>query len=335
MYKVRLIDELNIATTQGFTNRFDNDAYAGIIYYVAATKAGSVIAEDVMGRIRVNYGGDDIVNAPHSVLSKWCDLLYGKPRSTTGAAGVTSYYGAFIPFFHPSLPNAIHKEEGEGLNFYIEKAQVAVDSATCYVYGVIDDGVEELYVPRFVTLSGTASAGTQKLLIDMPNIASVMLTAPATTDPTLVQMLVDNKLRQSGSWQILEDLTNVVSRVESTLLDVILLDNVQKGELNETLSDEATLLITGGSGAFTYTFLSLKFNPVKTTRTAIKVNALRNAQLAARTPANAGVQVSVLRRPENKSVSLRKDVARKLEREAPHVVSPGVISTTLGVSGGD
>lgn len=322
--RFRLIDELNIATSQGHTNRFDDDSYVGIIYYVTGQKASTSITEGMMGRIRVNYNGDDIVNAPHRDLRKYCDLLYGKPKNSPGGSGETSYFGAFIPFYHPSLANAIHKEPGENLDFYIDASQESVTTAVCYVYGVIED-VPELYVPRLVSLSGTASTGTQKILIDMPNIASVMLTAPASTDPSLVQFLVNNELAYSGSWQILEDLSNVMARIEATALDVIYLDLVQKGNVSEALNDEATLLITGGSGAFTYMVLSLKFNTVKTIRTANKVDSLTNAKLQAKGTVKPGVQVSVLRNPQTKSASLIQSVKTQLEKSAPGlgVINPG------------
>ena len=309
--KVRLIDELNIATTQGYTNRFDDDSYVGIIFYVKGQKSGSVITSGVVGNIRVNYAGDDIVNAPYSVLSKYADLLFGKPKSSQGTSGNPSYYGCFIPFYHPSLPNAIHKETNESLGFYIDKAQESVDTAVCYVYGVIDD-LPELYVPRLVAYTETAGTGTLKILLDQPNITSIMLTAPATTDPDLIQLLIDNDLKYSGSWEILEDLTNVLARIESTTLDVIYLDMVQKGEINETLSDEATLLITGGSGSFYYLVQSLKFNATKTIRTAVKTNAIMNNKLQTKLHTE-GTKVSVIRNPANKSTSIVNKVNKELE----------------------
>lgn len=310
--KFRLIDELNIASSQGHTNRFDDDSYCGILYYATGQKAATVITEAMMGRVRVNYNGDDIVNAPHSDLRKYCDLLFGKPKNSQGAAGDTSYYGAFIPFYHPSLPNAIHKDPGENLDFYIDASQESVTTAVCYVYGVIDD-VPELYVPRLVSLSGTAAAGTQKILIEQSNIASIMMTAPATTDPTLVQMLVGNDLVYSGSWQILEDFSNVMARIEATALDVIYLENVQKGNISEALNDQATLLITGGSGAFNYMFLSLKFNAVKTLRSNNKVISQVDAKIRGKGINNPGVQVSVIRNPQTKTAPMVKAVINKVE----------------------
>lgn len=332
--KFRLIDELDISSLQGHTNRFDDDSYAGILYYVKAQKSGGVITEGVMGRIRVNYNGDDIVNAPHTDLRKYCDLLYGKPKNeTAGITGDPSYYGAFIPFYHPSLPNAIHKEPGENLDFYIEAAQESVDSATCYVYGVIDD-VPEVYVPRLISLTGTAATGTQKLLIDFPNIASVMLTEPEFSEPTLVQLLINNELIYSGSWQILEDFSNVMARIEATALDVIYLDIVQKGQISEALNDEATLLITGGSGSFNYLINSLKFNPAKTVRTATKVTSLRNAKLRIKGTKNPGVQIAVIHNPIDKMDDVKENVRRELEKTAPTLAplptSPSIFRPTTG-----
>jgi len=317
--KIRLIDELNIATTQGYTNRFDDDSYVGIIFYVKAQKAGSVITSGVVGNVRVNYAGDDIVNAPYSVLSKYADLLFGKPRSHQGAAGEASYYGCFIPFYHPSLPNAIHKEINENLGFYIDKAQESVDTAVCYVYGIIDD-LPELYTPRLVAYRENADTGTKKILLDQSNVTCIMLTAPTTTDPNLIQLLIDNDLKYSGSWQILEDLTNVLARIESTSLDVVYLDMVQKGEINETLSDEATLLVTGGSGAFYYLVQSLKFNATKTIRTAIKTNAIMNNKLQTKIN-REGAKVSIIRNPANKSPEIVNKVNKELENKG---LSPGL-----------
>jgi len=227
---------------------------------------------------------------------------------SVNAVAMNSLYGCFIPFYHAGLPNAIHKEVGETMNFYIDPAQESVDEATCFVYGVIDD-IPELYVPTFLCIPYTAPIG--KIMLDKANITTVLVSEPATTIFTNLQLLVDNLLKYSGSWEILEDFTNNLARIESTALDVILLDMVQKGEINEGLSDSAVLLSTGGSGAFYLSTVSIDFNAEKTIQTSGRVYAKREAKLEQRikkVQTSDGVLVSVLRRPENKSQVIKDRV---------------------------
>lgn len=312
--RFRLIDELDIATLQGHTSKFDEDSYVGLQILVKAKKAATQITKAVMGQVRVEFRGQDIVNSIYAQLNNYSDLLFGMPREVDGASGAYSYYGCFIPFYHAGLPNAIHKEVGETMNFYIESAQESVDEATCYVYGVIDD-IPELYVPTFLCIPHTAPIG--KIMLDKANITTVLVSEPATTIFTNLQLLVDNLLKYSGSWEILEDFTNNMARIEATALDVILLDMVQKGEINEGLSDSAVLLSTGGSGAFYLSTVSLDFNAEKTLLTSGRVFAKREAKLEQRikkVQTSDGVLVSVLRRPENKSEVIRDRVDSEIAK---------------------
>lgn len=287
-----LIEVLDNSASQAHSGKFEAGSYVGLQVLLTAKKAAAVISQDVFGKITVEFRGKDIVNAPFSQLANYCNSYFGAPDIAQGASGAYSYYGCFIPFYHPALPNAIHKSVGDSMNIYIEQAQEAVDECSVEVYAV-KDNLPELYVPSILTITDTAPK--QKTLIELNNIASIMLTEPATTDWSNVELLVDGKLQRFGSYRILKGFSNVQSRVE-TGLEVILFDLVQKGKLSEAMSDSATLLLTGGVGAYYYTTVSLNFNANRTEQSIISVetrDSQKVADLASRSSTQEGVKVAI------------------------------------------
>jgi hypothetical protein len=258
--KTRFIDELNINGVQGHTNKFDDDSYIGVLLRIKADNtAGDDVDEDDAPRIRINFRGDDIVNALWTNLRIFCDLKYGRPENA--AAGATWQGGIFIPFYHNMLYNAIHKRYGDNLDLYAEAfgAACAV-SCVLQVYGVYDD-VPEYYVPKLIDYLETAAAGQIKIHIEQDNIAQVLVYQPATTVQTLLQMFVDNELKHSMDWGNATNLSNILARIEAAALGVVVFDMVTKGQITESLSDESVLLSTGGTGDFYYMVQSLIFNP--------------------------------------------------------------------------
>lgn len=258
--KTRFIDELDINGVQGHTNKFDDDSYIGVLLRIKADNtAGDNVDEDDTPRIRINFRGDDIVNAWWQNLRIFCDLKYGRPENA--AAGATWEGGIFIPFYHNMCYNAIHKRYGDNLDLYSEAfgAACAV-SCVLQVYGVYDD-VPEYYVPKLIDYLETAAAGQIKIHIEQDNVAQVLVYEPATTVQTLLQMFVDNELKHSMDWGNATNMSNILARIEAAALGVVVFDLVTKGQISEALSDEAVLLSTGGSGNFYYMVQSLIFNP--------------------------------------------------------------------------
>ena len=268
--KLRFIDEVNINGVQGHSNLFDNDKYIGILLRIKADNtAGADVDEDDCGRVRVNFRGDDIVNAGWTELRILTDLEFGRPENA--AAGATWQGGIFIPFYHKKLPNAINKRVGDNMDIYIAAfGTTCAVSCVCQIYGVLEE-VPELYVPKLIDYDETAAAGQIKIFIEQDNIAQVLVYEPETTAQTLLQLLVDNELMYSADWNNLTNLSNIIARIEAAALDVVVFDMINKGQIDESLSDEAVLLSTGGSGAFKYMVQSLTFNPAITIATAGEV----------------------------------------------------------------
>jgi len=264
--KARFIDEFSINGVQGHTNLFDNDNYVGVLLRIKADNTGGDnVDEDDAPRVRINFRGDDIVNALWTNLRIFCDLEFGRPENA--AAGETWQGGIFIPFYHPDLPNAIQKRRGDNMDLYVAEFGAAC-AVSCVVqaYGIIDD-IPELYVPKLIDYLETAAAGQQKIFIDQDNIAQVLVYQPATTVQTLLQLLVDNDLLYSMDWGNATNLSNIIARIEAAALGVVVFDMVIKGQISEALSDEAVLLSTGGTGDFYYMVQSLVFNAAQTIKT--------------------------------------------------------------------
>lgn len=280
--RLRFIDELNINGVQAHTNKFDDDSYVGLLLRIKADNtAGDNVDEDNAPRIRLNFRGDDIVNALWTNLRILCDLEYGRPEMA--AAGETWQGGIYIPFYHPELPNAIHKRSGDNMDFYAAAFGAAcAEFCIIQVYGVLDD-VTEFYVPKLIDYTETAAAGQQKITIEQDNIAQVLIYEPATTVQTLLQLLVDNELMYSSDWANLTNLSNIIARIEAAALGVIVFDMVTKFQISEALSDEAVILSTGGSGAYYYMVQSLIFNPDITVMTGKKVADKINYRLQLKT----------------------------------------------------
>jgi hypothetical protein len=278
--KTRFVDELNINGVQAHTNRFDNDSYIGVLLRVKGVHTAELDEDDV-GRIRINFRGDDIVNALWTNLRIFCDLKYGRPENA--AAGNSWQGGIFIPFYHNMLPNAIHKRYGDNLDLYSEAFGVAcATSCVLQVYGVYDD-VPEFYVPKLIDYLETAAAGQIKIPIELDNIAQILVYEPATTVQTLLQCFVDNELKHSMDWGNATNLSNILARIEAAALGVVVFDMVTKGQISESLSDEAVLLSTGGSGDFYYMVQSLIFNPTITVATQDVVREHFNYKLVQKT----------------------------------------------------
>lgn len=319
------IDDLDVKTTQGHTSKFEALPYVGLQILMTAQKAATVISKDVMGKVRVTFRGEEIVNSVYSACSNYADLLFGMVDEEQGAAGDNSYYGCFIPFFHPRLASALHKRVGDTMNFYIEKAQESCDSAVVEVYGLVDD-VPELYTPKFLTITETAPKG--KIILDRPNLGLAMITKPATTAFTTMQLLIDAKLKMTGSYRICRGMTHNLARKEASALDVVLFDMVQKGQINESLADSATLQFTGGVGDFDYTTVNFLFNRSRTIQTAAEVNADRDyniRQKMKRAQTAEGAAVSIIRNPWNKSQTLVNEV----EQATPALSSGANIKKSL------
>ena len=280
--KTRFIDELDINGVQAHTNKFDDDSYIGVLLRIKADNtAGADVDEDDAPRIRINFRGDDIVNALWTNLRIFCDLKYGRPENA--AAGATWQGGIFIPFYHNMLPNAIHKRYGDNLDLYSAAFGTACNvSCVLQVYGVYDD-VPEYYVPKLIDYLETAAAGQIKIHIEQDNISQVLVYKPATTVQTLLQMFVDNELKHSLDWGNATNLSNMLARIEAAALDVVVFDLVTKGQISESLSDEAVLLSTGGVGDFYYMVQSLIFNPAITTASEDVVREHFNYKLVQKT----------------------------------------------------
>lgn len=283
--KTRFIDQLDINGVIAHTNRFDNDSYIGVLLLICADNtAGANVDEDDAPRIRINFRGDDIVNALWTNLRIFCDLKYGMP--TVGVAAAVWNGAIFIPFYHNMLPNAIHKRYGDNMDLYSEAygAACAVDCILT-VYGVLDD-VPEFYVPKLIDYLETAAAGQIKISVEMDNIAQILVYEPETTPQTLLQCIVDNELKHSMSFAAATALSNIIARIEAAALGVVVFDMVTKGQISESLSDEAVLLSTGGVGDFYYMVQSLIFNPTITVATQDVVREHFNYKLVQK--ANTG-----------------------------------------------
>lgn len=313
MPEFRFIDSLNIISAEGHSNRFDNKAYAGLQVRLKMQKAATAITEPTTMRVRVNFKGHDIVNAQWQNLRKWQDLLYGKPEVVDGGSGNESDYGLFIPFYHPGLPSCIHKHIGDSLDFYVDQSEIAAASlAQCEVYGVSED-LPELYVPSLQDFTDDAATGENKITIHKENIVAVMLTKPATTVQTLLQLLVDDRLKYSGNWYNLVNYTNNISRIEATALEVVLFDMAQRRQLSDALNDMAVILSTGGAGAFYYLVQSLDFNADRTEESIEKVVSTVNKRLQDKS-SSSGAAVATMQSPEVVRAETFRQISRKVSQ---------------------
>lgn len=324
--KFRFIDEIDINGVQGHTNLFDTDQYIGLmVRIVADNTAGTNISEANAPRIRLNFRGDDIVNSSWASLRAFADLEYGHPENAAAAA--TWQGGIYIPFYHPDLPNAIEKRQGDNMDFYSAAFGVACKvSCVMQIYGVIDD-LTELYVPKLIEYTDTAAAGQHKIFIDQDNIAQIVIFKPATTEQELIQLFVDNELIYSGDWHNLENFANLIARIEAAALDVVVLDLVVKGQISEALSDEAVLLSTGGVGAYNYLVQSLTFNPAQTVRTSERVIA--NANFALQRKINRG-KISGATVSAMKDLSANTETMKRLQARPEFAsVKPAIVSEEM------
>lgn len=310
MPEFRFIDSLNIISAEGHSGRFDNKPYAGLQIRLKALKAATAITEPTTMRVRVNFRGHDIVNAQWQNLRKWQDLLFGKPEVVDGGAGVESDYGLYIPFYHSGVPNCIHKRIGDSLDFYVDQMEIAACTlAQCEIYGVSED-LPELYVPSLQDFTETAATGENKIVVHKENIAAIMLTEPATTVQTLLQLLIDDKLKYSGNWYNLVNHTNNLARIEATALSVVLFDLAQRRQISDALNDQAVILSTGGAGAFYYLVQSLAFNSGRTDQSIDTVLSTVNKQLQDKAR-SAGAAVAAMQSPE----VVRGETFRRIARQ--------------------
>ena len=309
MPEFRLVDKLEIKTDSCHSLQFPNKPLAGIQVRVIAQKDATAIVETNLKKLRVEFRGNDIVNCQYVNLRKWQDLHFGKPEKNEAGSGVESHFGVFVPFFHPELPSAIHKTVKDDMHFYLDKIDVA-DPATANVevYAVIED-LPELYIPKLQDFLFTLPK--DKITIDRSNIASIMITKPATTVPTLIQLEIDGKLKFSGNWNGLQNYSNNCARIEATALEVLLLDLVQKRQISDALSDDAILMMSGGSGAGYYMIQNLIFDQARTSISIDREVAKVRAKLQDKV-SNDGAVIAVFQNPIVVDQKTIEEVKRKV-----------------------
>lgn len=276
---LRPVATLDINGQAGHSVGFEDGAYAGIRLRAYIKKAATSLTEANLGRVRVRIGSIEVCNCLWSNIRKFNDLLQGKPEVTDGGSGVESSYGIKIPFYHPDMPNAIHKSHRDNMQIVIDACtEASCDYAKVDVLGVIDDTLHENYIPKLHDWSFTAATGENKALLKDANLSMLMLTKPSTV-PTTVQLIVNDHVYSQSDWYNAQNETNDLARIEATALEVVLFDLAQKRNVADILSRNAVLVITGGSGAMYYMTQNLVFNYERSRRARQLVRTRINARI--------------------------------------------------------
>jgi len=250
--------------TQSQTIQLLEGNYIGLLLRVSGSGA-SAVSRPTGNVIMTLQGKGAIITVPFDIMVDITNILYGAPEDTEG----TSFrFSALIPFTMPNLANALSISPNEA-----ELTLPSVDgasSATWEVYGILSDNPER-YIPRIHTRTLTLS-GNLNEPIDIDNILALFLSlGSGATAPTTVLVKTDEELKFQVDWDVMESITNIFSRVETTLTDKLFFDLNPNGILSTNLEDHIVLGASGGSGSLKVTVFSAEFDDVRAEASAIKI----------------------------------------------------------------
>ena len=161
-----------------FENLLPTGDYAGLLIFIRGTNNnGQTLTHADLPEFGINIGGRSAQRGTGTVYNKLMNYYFGSVESTSVANGAIGLC-VFIPFFHPSMPSALHVNPGDKVSLKYQTPTnyaTKVSSATVRVYGIRSDDVEK-YELRFLPGNIDASGATTKVeRLAQKNIKEILL----------------------------------------------------------------------------------------------------------------------------------------------------------------
>ena len=283
----------------------------GASYDVGASM-GNILAT-IVGRKTVT-----LCNADCGRLQTFANWRKGLVDNT---AGTTFHALVPIPVQMPGHPNALHVGPHE-----ITCQVPASGTTTCTVTLLgVPSREPENYVLSTYERSQTLT-GSDPLVVDEENIAFIVLFAPATTNPTMINIHQDNEKECETDWEPFVYTSDWLGIVEAASLASCFCTFFDSDHAN-VLARNIDVHLTGGAGAMYYFVVQATFDESRRIMTeAQKVRHL-NMKMA-----DKGVSVPYSAAIKSAAAMLGEYVAPSGAKGVPGAVSPDMVRRGGGVT---
>jgi len=292
------------------SSRVPEGSYKGFVVRVSGTNGGGATALTTdLGRVRLAFNGEDIINTDMDILHTLNNWLFGFPEETSGA-GAAFGFTFVLPVGLPKAPNNVLVTRSDQcfVNFTFALAGVAVAAPTAAIYslyGIKSDGVQTHFLKLHQYTEQPTGAATFRTKLPVQNIYGVLIRTSAAANMDRVTIIIDGMIKYDAAWADAVAYSNIIHNVEAAEGDLFLplaLSNTP----TEVLSDDVEVQITV-TGAATVDLFSLyyRFTPEKLTASTafLAADVGRRIQKKAATGQDDDVAITrILRSPEPRKI---------------------------------
>lgn len=214
-------------------------------------------------------------------ILRMTNAFLGKPEEENGITGGPFSYQGELLMFLPGAPNAIEVDSpGDIIVEFMQAGNPAVfDALKLYVHTMSLEAVESytlIYNEYDISLLGAGA--TKRHVIPQENLVYLLIGDATTTDPDRLSLSAGSRrIVDNEDWAYLRSITSTIYRIESTSLDVSVIDvNPGQDPLN-ALSQNSELRVEGGVGNLPLLSIHQYFND---RALAISVGRARTREIA-------------------------------------------------------
>lgn len=254
-----------------------------VLIVKGTTDTGQTLTKNDIGRIRVEYEGEELQGRDFAFYHDYTDLMGGHPAAATGSVASPERILAAVPFAHPGYPNTLDVERPDQAVYYLDfdsilDTRFGSNDASYELYGLELPEIPMTYqlLVRQQDIEA-AAAGRPDRTLRLGNVGSLYLRDPSSVVGN-VQVTVDGDLVVNNiDSEFLLDVTNLERRIESSGQDLKEVLIAEGASIEETLNKNIDMQVSfSGTGTLDITALSFRWLNEAAERSVQKVQNRRS-----------------------------------------------------------